>query len=226
MTHCRRICPIPLRCNHRRDGLRILVLPHALPRARVGDPPRAGPRAGQRGHQGMATRQWPEAHQHRSRTALMENDTPGKEWYTSPGFGGNSKCWMGGTTRMMPARLQIEITLWRRHGLAGQLRGSREATTSTVENVMLDLRARPVTPMHALGTAPAGAASLLRPRHAAEHPHFPDGWFRHVHRPRQRRHGQTWRVLCQRHMRAVSGRCEIHHPERARARSTRIRASR
>lgn len=24
----------------------------------------------------------------------FENLTPAKEWYTSPGFGGNSKCWM------------------------------------------------------------------------------------------------------------------------------------
>jgi choline dehydrogenase-like flavoprotein len=38
---------------------------------------------------------------------VFENETPGKEWYTSPGFGGNSKCWMGGTTRMMPGDFQL-----------------------------------------------------------------------------------------------------------------------
>ena len=38
---------------------------------------------------------------------VFENETPGKEWYTSPGFGGNSKCYMGGTTRMMPADFQL-----------------------------------------------------------------------------------------------------------------------
>jgi choline dehydrogenase-like flavoprotein len=38
---------------------------------------------------------------------LVENDNPGKEWYTSPGFGGNSKCWMGGTTRMMPGDFKL-----------------------------------------------------------------------------------------------------------------------
>jgi choline dehydrogenase-like flavoprotein len=39
---------------------------------------------------------------------LMHNNNPGKEWYTSPGFGGNSKCWMGGTTRMMPGDFKLK----------------------------------------------------------------------------------------------------------------------
>ena len=39
---------------------------------------------------------------------VVENDTPSKEWYTSPGFGGNSKCWMGGTTRMMPGDFKLK----------------------------------------------------------------------------------------------------------------------
>jgi len=39
---------------------------------------------------------------------LVYNDNPGKEWYTSPGFGGNSKCWMGGTTRMMPGDFKLK----------------------------------------------------------------------------------------------------------------------
>src|ERR1700677_1812568 len=39
---------------------------------------------------------------------VFENDNPFKEWYTSPGFGGNSKCWMGGTTRMMPGDFQLK----------------------------------------------------------------------------------------------------------------------
>jgi choline dehydrogenase-like flavoprotein len=30
-----------------------------------------------------------------------------KEWYTSPGFGGNSKCWGGGGTRMMPGDFEL-----------------------------------------------------------------------------------------------------------------------
>lgn len=39
---------------------------------------------------------------------LFDNATPTKEWYTSPGFGGNSKCWMGGTTRMMPGDFKLK----------------------------------------------------------------------------------------------------------------------
>jgi choline dehydrogenase-like flavoprotein len=41
-------------------------------------------------------------------STLIDNTTPEKEWYTSPGFGGNSKCWMGGTTRMMPNDFQLK----------------------------------------------------------------------------------------------------------------------
>lgn len=32
---------------------------------------------------------------------------PQKEWYVSPGFGGNSKCWGGGGSRMMPGDFQL-----------------------------------------------------------------------------------------------------------------------
>ncbi len=39
---------------------------------------------------------------------VYENDNPLKDWYTSPGFGGNSKCWMGGTTRMMPGDFKLK----------------------------------------------------------------------------------------------------------------------
>jgi len=38
---------------------------------------------------------------------VFNNLTPEKEWLTSPGFGGNSKCWWGGATRMMPADFQL-----------------------------------------------------------------------------------------------------------------------
>ena len=39
---------------------------------------------------------------------VFVNETPAKEWYTSPGFGGNSKCWLGGTTRMMPGDFRLK----------------------------------------------------------------------------------------------------------------------
>ncbi len=32
---------------------------------------------------------------------------PEKQWYTSPGFGGNSKCWGGGGSRMMPGDFKL-----------------------------------------------------------------------------------------------------------------------
>jgi choline dehydrogenase-like flavoprotein len=40
--------------------------------------------------------------------ALFINNNPEKEWLTSPGFGGNSKCWWGGATRMMPGDFQLQ----------------------------------------------------------------------------------------------------------------------
>ena len=39
--------------------------------------------------------------------ALFVNKNPEKEWLMSPGFGGNSKCWWGGATRMMPGDFQL-----------------------------------------------------------------------------------------------------------------------
>lgn len=38
---------------------------------------------------------------------VFVNHDPEKEWLTSPGFGGNSKCWWGGATRMMPGDFQL-----------------------------------------------------------------------------------------------------------------------
>ncbi len=40
--------------------------------------------------------------------ATFLNRNPEKEWLTSPGFGGNSKCWWGGATRMMPGDFQLK----------------------------------------------------------------------------------------------------------------------
>lgn len=36
------------------------------------------------------------------------NKNPQKEWLMSPGFGGNSKCWWGGATRMMPGDFRLQ----------------------------------------------------------------------------------------------------------------------
>ncbi len=40
--------------------------------------------------------------------AFFVNNNPEKEWLMSPGFGGNSKCWWGGATRMMPGDFQLQ----------------------------------------------------------------------------------------------------------------------
>ena len=106
--------------------------------------------------------------------SLMENDTPGKEWYISPGFGGNSKCWMGGTTRMMPADFKLKS----RYGVGMDWPLSYEDLEShyeTVENVML-VAGPTRTPMHRSGPPPlvphrfSDPDTLLNTR-------FPDGWF-------------------------------------------------
>jgi choline dehydrogenase-like flavoprotein len=56
----------------------------------------------------------PKAWQLRARRAsstapeeVFVNRTPEKPWLTSPGFGGNSKCWWAGTTRMLPNDFQL-----------------------------------------------------------------------------------------------------------------------
>jgi choline dehydrogenase-like flavoprotein len=41
-------------------------------------------------------------------TAVFVNKDSKKLWFTSPGFGGNSKCWMAGTTRMMPGDFELK----------------------------------------------------------------------------------------------------------------------
>jgi choline dehydrogenase-like flavoprotein len=38
---------------------------------------------------------------------VFVNHNPEKVWFTSPGFGGNSNCWMAGTTRMMPGDFEL-----------------------------------------------------------------------------------------------------------------------
>ena len=59
---------------------------------------------------GSDTKAWQLQHGRTSSIAPQEvyvsypND---KEWFTSPGFGGNSKCWGGGGSRMMPGDFQL-----------------------------------------------------------------------------------------------------------------------
>jgi choline dehydrogenase-like flavoprotein len=105
---------------------------------------------------------------------VFENVTPGKEWYTSPGFGGNSKCWMGGTTRMMPGDFQLKT----RYGVGYDWPLSYEDLEphyDVVEQVMMI--SGPAQ------TAMSRKAPLPMPAHRMSDPdellrkRFPDGWF-------------------------------------------------
>ncbi len=105
---------------------------------------------------------------------VYETDTPGKEWYVSPGFGGNSKCWMGGTTRMMPADFQMKS----RYGVAVDWPLSYddlEPHYCTAEQVML-ISGPARTPM------PRSIPYPLPPHRFSDpdvllQKHFPDGWY-------------------------------------------------
>jgi choline dehydrogenase-like flavoprotein len=41
-------------------------------------------------------------------TDVFVSIPPTKDWFTSPGFGGNSKCWGGGGSRMMPGDFKLK----------------------------------------------------------------------------------------------------------------------
>jgi choline dehydrogenase-like flavoprotein len=60
---------------------------------------------------GNDTKAWQLANRRTSSIAPEEvyvSVPPEKEWYTSPGFGGNSKCWGGGGSRMMPGDFELK----------------------------------------------------------------------------------------------------------------------
>jgi choline dehydrogenase-like flavoprotein len=105
---------------------------------------------------------------------LVENDNPGKEWYTSPGFGGNSKCWMGGTTRMMPGDFKLRS----RYGVGLDWPISYddlEPHYGVAEQVML-------VSGPADGPMPRSRAAPLVPHRFSDpdallKKHFPDGWY-------------------------------------------------
>jgi choline dehydrogenase-like flavoprotein len=91
---------------------------------------------------------------------VLFNRTPGKPWLTSPGFGGNSKCWWAGTMRMLPSDFRLRTL----HGVGDDWPmgyDDLEQHYTTVEQVMLvsgpdDLpmrRSRPFPlPPHRLST--------------------------------------------------------------------------
>ncbi len=106
--------------------------------------------------------------------SLVDNRTPGKEWYTSPGFGGNSKCWMGGTTRMMPGDFKLKS----RYGVGEDWPMSYEDLEphyDVVERVM-NVSGPADSPM------PRAAPPPLVPHRFSDpdvllKKRFPDGWY-------------------------------------------------
>jgi choline dehydrogenase-like flavoprotein len=105
---------------------------------------------------------------------LVENENPGKEWYTSPGFGGNSKCWMGGTTRMMPGDFKLRS----RYGVGLDWPISYddlEQHYGVAEQVML-VSGPADSPMPRSLPAPLVPHRFSDPD-ALLKKHFPDGWY-------------------------------------------------
>src|SRR6267154_176257 len=104
----------------------------------------------------------------------MENENRGKEWYTSPGFGGNSKCWMGGTTRMMPGDFKLRS----RYGVGLDWPISYddlEPHYGVVEQAML-VSGPADSPMPRSRAAPLVPHRFSDPD-ALLKKHFPDGWY-------------------------------------------------
>jgi choline dehydrogenase-like flavoprotein len=107
-------------------------------------------------------------------TEVFFNATPEKEWYTSPGFGGNSKCWLGGTTRMMPGDFQLKT----RYGVGWDwpmTYDELETHYCTVEQVM-QVSGPADSPMPRSQPFPLPPHRFSDPERLLKK-QFPDGWF-------------------------------------------------
>ncbi len=126
---------------------------------------------------GSDTKSWQLENKRTSSIAPDEvyyNATPEKQWYTSPGFGGNSKCWLGGTVRMMPGDFQLKS----RYGVGWDWPISYddlEQHYCTVEEVM-QVSGPPDSPMPRSRPFPLPPHRLSDPEVLLKQ-HFPDGWF-------------------------------------------------
>lgn len=123
------------------------------------------------------TKPWQLQHRRTSSIAPSEvfhNATPEKEWYTSPGFGGNSKCWLGGTVRMMPGDFQLKS----RYGVGWDWPvnyDDLEQHYCTVEEVM-QVSGPADSPMPRSRPFPLPPHRFSDPEVLLKQ-HFPDGWF-------------------------------------------------
>ena len=106
--------------------------------------------------------------------SVFVNATPDKVWFTSPGFGGNSKCWMGGSTRMMPGDFQLKS----RYGVGLDWPMSYddlEAHYCTAEEVML-VSGPADSPMPRSRPFPLPPHRMSDPEVMLKQ-RFPDGWY-------------------------------------------------
>jgi choline dehydrogenase-like flavoprotein len=106
--------------------------------------------------------------------AVFVNRTPEKAWLVSPGFGGNSKCWLAGTPRFMPGDFKLRS----RYGVGEDWPISYEELApyyDTVE-VIMGVSGGPDSPMPRSRPFPmpphrfSDADTALKKK-------FPDGWF-------------------------------------------------
>lgn len=105
---------------------------------------------------------------------VFVNLTPEKEWLTSPGFGGNSKCWWAGATRMMPGDFKLRS----RYGVGSDwplAYDDLEEHYGVVETVMA-VSGPPDSPMPRSRPFPLPPHRLSDPD-ALLKKHFPAGWF-------------------------------------------------
>jgi choline dehydrogenase-like flavoprotein len=105
---------------------------------------------------------------------VFTNLTPEKEWLTSPGFGGNSKCWWAGASRMMPADFQLKT----RYGVGDDwpmTYDDLEAHYCVVEDVM-KISGPADSPMPRSKPFPLPPHRMSDPDQMLKN-HFPEGWY-------------------------------------------------
>jgi choline dehydrogenase-like flavoprotein len=106
--------------------------------------------------------------------AVFVNKNSKKLWFTSPGFGGNSKCWMGGTTRMMPGDFELKS----RYGVGTDW----PMRYDELENYYCDAEATMLISGPSDSPMPRSRPFQLPPHRFTDpdallKKHFPDGWY-------------------------------------------------
>lgn len=156
---------------------------------------------------------WQLEHRRTSSSAPEEvfvNRTPEKVWLTSPGFGGNSKCWWGGATRMMPGDFELRS----RYGVGidwPMSYADLDRHYDVAEEVMA-VSSPPDSPMPRSHPFPLPPHRLSDPDLLLKK-HFPDGWFHARDGACELRHADARCLLPHRPLRALSGRRQVHGPE-------------